>query len=106
MQIQTNTHVTIDSVFQPVLSTLSRLVRRTTSEFGASAEISQLQTLLETLPLGSDEFGIACNRLRNAQRYLQSNEAGAARWELNALASQLRRRATAKTREPRRRMKS
>ena len=106
MQIQTNTRVTIDSVFQPVLSTLSRLVRRVTGEGGASAEVNQLQTLLETLPLGSDEFGIACNRLRNAQRYLQSNEAGAARWELNALASQLRSRANAETREPRRKLKA
>lgn len=106
MRIQTNTRVTIDSVYKPVLATLSRLVRKLTNEDAASAEVGQLQTLLETLPLSSDEFGIACNRLSNAQRYLQSNEAGAAHWELNALANQLRGRANAKTREPRLRMKS
>ncbi|MCZ7526575.1 MAG: hypothetical protein M5U14_09490 [Acidimicrobiia bacterium] len=53
-------------------------------------ELYELQVLLETLPLSTDQFGLACVRLQNAQRYLVSEEHGAARWELNTLRQQLR----------------
>jgi hypothetical protein len=64
-------------------------------------EVDDLRILLETLPLSADEFGLACNRLTNAKRYLQSNEPGAAMWELNALKQQLQNRADAQPYEPR-----
>jgi hypothetical protein len=41
--------------------------------------------ILEALPLTSADFCAAVNRLGNAQRYLQSGERGAARFELRQL---------------------
>ena len=105
MSTENSTFVTVSAVFQPVLNVLTRLAIKLGSDGAVDDGVDHLQSLLETLPLSSDDFGIACNRLGNARRYLESNERGAARWELNALASQLRNQANAKTREPRRRLR-
>jgi hypothetical protein len=45
----------------------------------------RLRLLLEAHPLDSTEFGLAVNRLANAQRYLETDEHGAARYELRLL---------------------
>jgi hypothetical protein len=44
---------------------------------------------LEALPLTTAEFGLAVNRLANAERYLQAGERGAACFELNLLRRRL-----------------
>jgi hypothetical protein len=44
--------------------------------------LTEAALLLESLPLTTSEFALATNRLNNARRYLQSNERGAARYEL------------------------
>jgi hypothetical protein len=54
--------------------------------------LAEVAALLETLPLATEESGLAHNRLRNARRYYQAREAGAARFELRLLASSLRHR--------------
>ena len=97
--------VAIADVFNPVLSTLMRLIQKARQGVVNIGEIDQLEDLLQTLPLASDDFGFAINRLGNAKRYLQSAETGAARWELNTLANQIRTQANAKTVEPRRRLR-
>ena len=51
----------------------------------------ETQMLLEALPLNTDEFGLAANRLRNASRYLRSQELGAAGYELRLLVRSLTR---------------
>ena len=76
-------------LFPSVLSSLGRLAQKIQQAQPCERELDELQMLLETLPLTSDEFGVACDRLRNAQRFLQKGEGGAARWELNALRSAL-----------------
>lgn len=53
-------------------------------EFNAAA------MLLQTLPLASDPYGLAMNRIFNARRYLASHEVGAARYELRLLAYSLK----------------
>lgn len=106
MNTEIDTQVTLSSVFQPVLGAMAGLAKKLGHGSAIGGEVNHLESFLETLPLKSDDFGIACNRLRNARRYLESNERGAARWEMNALANQLRNQATAKTREPRRRLRS
>jgi hypothetical protein len=53
-------------------------------------ELDEVRSLLESLPLSTGEYGVAKNRLRNAQRYLTSQERGAARFELRMLAGSLR----------------
>lgn len=105
MHTEMNTKVDFESVFQPVLSALASLVRRIGRNVACNSDLSEIQSLLETLPLSSDDFGISCNRVSNARRYLSSHEWGAARWEIGMLASQLRNQAGAVTREPRRRLR-
>jgi hypothetical protein len=56
----------------------------------SNGEVDQLEGLLQSLPLASNEFGVAINRLSIDRRYLQSTETGAACWELNILANQIR----------------
>ena len=65
-------------------------------------ELDELHLLLECLPLTTEEFSVAANRLKNAHRYLTAQEVGAARWELNALRQQLRRQVDRPNAVPRR----
>jgi hypothetical protein len=107
MQPRTHsTAVAIHAVFAPVLKQAEFLVRALESRRAVQTEMENLAGLLETLPLASSEFGLACTRLSNAQRYIDSAEHGAARWELNAMVRQLRAQAYAETKEPRRRLRS
>ena len=107
--MQARTHssaVPFHSVFSPVLKQAEFLVRALETRRAEPTEMEILAGLLETLPLASNEFGLACTRLSNAQRYLDSAEHGAARWELNAMVQQLQAQASAEPKEPRRRLRS
>ena len=48
-------------------------------------DIDDLRTLVESLSPASREFGLATNHVRKAQRFLSSDEVGAARYELRLL---------------------
>lgn len=104
MRTNGDNQVAIADVFNPVLSALMRLVQKARQGVVSLGEVDQLEGLLQSLPLASNDYGIAINRLSNARRYLQSTETGAACWELNILANQIRTQANAKTVEPRRRL--
>ncbi len=52
---------------------------------------ANVKRLLDALPLNTEEFGLAGNRLQNAGRYLRSRERGAACYELKLLSLSLRR---------------
>jgi hypothetical protein len=52
--------------------------------------LGEVQVLLEALPLGSGDFSRVSNNLKNAERYLQSNEHGAAAYELRMLTGAVR----------------
>jgi hypothetical protein len=98
-QVNRTSHdVSFATVFQPVLSAIGRLAPMIRSGQDASGELDHVQVLLESLPLSSGDFGVACHRLLNVQRYLQAGERGAARWELNILGEQLRSRLEAEAR--------
>jgi hypothetical protein len=49
----------------------------------------RLRVLLDALPLDTTEFGLAVNRLANAQHYLETGEHGAGRFELRLLRRSL-----------------
>lgn len=51
--------------------------------------IAEVWMLLDALPLNTDEFALAGNRLRNSTRYLKSGERGAACYELKLLSRNL-----------------
>ena len=53
------------------------------------AQTVEIGELLDALPFATDQHGVAKNRLRNALRYYQSNENGAARYELRLVLGQL-----------------
>jgi hypothetical protein len=53
-------------------------------------ELGEVQALLEALPLSSGDFCRVSNNLKNAQRYLQSQERGAAAYELRMIAGAVR----------------
>jgi hypothetical protein len=53
-------------------------------------DLHAAELLLQTLPLASEPFGVAMNRLRNAYRYFEANEPGAAQYELRLLGGGLR----------------
>jgi hypothetical protein len=53
-------------------------------------QLRDLQFLIQTIPLSTNEYGLANSHLLNALMYLKENEWGAARWELKTLLNHLR----------------
>ena len=69
-------------------------------------DLSRIESVLDSLPLATDEYGLAQNRIRNARRYYQAREVGAARYELRLLMCSLRHKfADQVAVEPRRRLR-
>ena len=65
-----------------------------------------IESFLDSLPLATDEYGLAQSRIRNARRYFQAHEVGAARCELRLLMCSLRHRFADRVAvEPRRRLR-
>lgn len=77
------------TVIQSLQIALLRAVQKSRRGLEIAPDIREASLLLESLPLTSDEFGLAANRLRNAHRYFTSGEFGAAAWELRTLRSTL-----------------
>jgi hypothetical protein len=75
----------IEETRQIVVGRLRSLMKTMSRKFRIDEEFENLQALIESLPLASGEFGVASNRLRNAQRYLRSDEIGASLYELRLL---------------------
>ena len=75
----------IDECKELVIGRLRSLMRRLTDARHVGDELDILRAMIMSLPMASDDFCLAINRLRNAQRYLSSNETGAARYELRLL---------------------
>jgi hypothetical protein len=91
---------TPDTIRHELLRTIEHLLKSLHQEAKVMDDVQEVTDLLDSLPLASDEYGTASNRLRNAHRYLVSQERGAARYELKLLANSLRNEREA---EPRRR---
>ena len=52
--------------------------------------LDRISELLESLALATDEYDLANRRIKNTQRYFQSNEIGAAKYEIRLLTGVLR----------------
>ena len=52
--------------------------------------VDRIRRLLEFIPMASDEYSVAVLRVGNARRYLESNEFGAARYEVRLLLGALK----------------
>lgn len=90
-------------LLQRILAALMLLHKKVTDGRRTDGELDAIEGMLETIPLTSEEFGLALNRLRNARRYLASAERGAARWELKMMRKQLQLYAETPTVDPTRR---
>jgi hypothetical protein len=73
---------------------LTRIVRHLLERerpLGLSPNIwANLRMALEALPLSTDVFGLALNRLQNAKKYWEEGEWGAARFELQMFLAALK----------------
>jgi hypothetical protein len=79
----------VEQIRQNAVERLRSVMRILRYKASAVNELDTLQKLLESLPMASGEFSTAMNRLRNSQRYLCSEEIGAALYELRLLTSLL-----------------
>ena len=68
---------------------VSVLIADAKAEAAWTESYDEAAKLLESVPLGTKEFAIAQQRLRNALRYCYDGEFGAACFELRQLRSQL-----------------
>jgi hypothetical protein len=84
------TATTIQEVRQEAILKLAAVLQMLHRRSDPRDHLESVRSLLESLPLSTGEYGIAQNRLRNAERYLRSQEHGAARFELQMLAGSLR----------------
>src|SRR5262245_55657644 len=75
----------VDEIRRLAALRLQSLMPRLNDTTRAADEIENLREIIESLPLSTAESSLAMNRLRNAQRYLSSDELGAARCELRLL---------------------
>ena len=83
-------HATPDTICSELLDTVEHLLTSIRRDCEVLEELVEVRNLLDSLPLATNEYATAANRLRNAHRYLTSQERGAARYELNLLAGSLR----------------
>ena len=77
------------NVWEAALATLEGLAEQVKCG-NVNGQLGEVQTLLEALPLSSGDFSRVTNNLKNAERYLQSNEFGAAAFELRMLTGAVR----------------
>jgi hypothetical protein len=68
------------------------LLRDVTNGVKDSPHYDTVRELLKTVPLSTDEYGLATQRLKNAWQYAIQGERGAARYELALLVRNLAQR--------------
>lgn len=85
---QVRQHIT-KTVFTDVERTIRILLAGVLAQNRSFELIDETRSHLDSLPLGTEEYNFGCACLNNARRYCQSNETGAARYELRLLKSLL-----------------
>jgi hypothetical protein len=99
-----STTTTVAQITQSVNQCLGRLLQKRQLDEATRDDFAAARSMLEAMPLATDQFGLACMRLQNAQHYLRYTEPGAAWYELRLLASSLK-HAEPIVREPQRRLR-
>jgi hypothetical protein len=75
----------LDDLRRRAVTGLRVLTQMTSGKHFTSGDLDGLRVLIESWPMAGSESGLAASRLCKAQRYLRSNELGAARYELQLL---------------------
>jgi len=99
-----STTATAQQITQSVVQCVTRLLQKRLLDDAAHEDFAAARSMLEALPLSTDQFDLACLRLKNAQHYLRYTEPGAAWYELRLLASSLK-NGHCQVREPQRRLR-
>jgi hypothetical protein len=99
-----STAATKEQITQSVVHCVNRLLQKRQLDEAAHDDFAAARSMLEALPLSTDQFDLACSRLKNAQHYLKYTEPGAAWYELRLLASSLK-NGHCQVREPQRRLR-
>jgi len=94
---------TVEQIQRSVIQCLGRLLLRRRLDEAACDDLRAARAMLETLPLATAQFDLACRRLKNAKHYLRYAEPGAAWFELKQLAGSLKGENAGHIRTPHRR---
>ncbi len=79
----------LSRLFERASRLTTRLARHVAARKVSHAPFDEVEDALATLPLSSEEFSVACCRLRNARQAMFAGEFGAAGFELRLLAHSL-----------------
>ena len=77
--------LTIEQVYHDFVSCVNGLVRHASEGVLDDDGFEQAFKLVASLPLSTEEFAVAVNRLKNARQYVDDAEFGAALFELRLL---------------------
>lgn len=80
---------TSQNAFERLSSKISQFARMIRVRRWSLSQFEEIESDLATLPLASDEYAVACCRLRNARNCTFQGEYGAAHYELKLLANGL-----------------
>jgi len=89
LSVQAQTVCKLATVWDAAVAAIQALAEQV-KRGKVNGELTEVQGLLEALPLSSGDFCRMGNNLRNAERYMRSQEWGAASYELHMLAGALR----------------
>ena len=81
-----HTHTTLHATLPETYHTVSRRLEDLLNGNAGDDQheyLIDIESFLDSLPLATDEYGLAQNRIRNARRYYQAREVGAARYEFS-----------------------
>ncbi len=81
----------LDDLWQIFADSVADMLRQLRATPLAAQDWDGLQQVLASLPMTTDEFGKAKNRLLNASRYAKTGEFGAAQFELRLLPTSMAR---------------
>lgn len=82
---------TFTEIRQRIVYSVEFLLQHSCSNEIALARTHEIGSLVDSLPFATAQYGVAKNRIRNALKYFQSEEFGAASYELRLLLGQLAR---------------
>ncbi|MCA9186356.1 MAG: hypothetical protein KDA99_12080 [Planctomycetales bacterium] len=89
-QAEKHTSSTVREILDELVLSLDTLLQGTEDSNQTAGSIGNAKKLIAALPLATDDFCTASNRMRNAVRYFNSGERGAAKYELRLLLASLR----------------
>lgn len=96
MNARTENHG-LDMVAIKVTQLLTGLLARNCQPTRMQESLDSIRGLLDCLPMDTVEYNMANLRIKNAQRFLESNEAGAAKFEIRMLRGSLKNYLAAQT---------